>query len=191
MYARLAWDLSMHLNYVAVGVFRVHTDPHSEERLGSVWARDHFQHLHEVILFPWLGDVPTPRLQTYSAWKVSAASPLKLCSSLILQENMGTSDSIYDPWLLYVCLHVHTQKVVNHFYMGHLTSLNMEEGNAIKLKLWVDIKLKCISHHLEFSLKTAELIHSITVTTSGEREREHSNYFLLSSRRPHVWGALN
>lgn len=28
----------MYLNYVTVGVFRVHADPHSEERLSSVWA---------------------------------------------------------------------------------------------------------------------------------------------------------
>lgn len=80
-----------------------------------------------------------------------------------------------DPWLLCVCLHVHTQKVLNHFYMGHLTSLNMEEGNQVNRH---QTQLKCTSHHLGFSLKTAEPIHSITVITS--REREHSNYFLLS-----------
>lgn len=43
--------------------------------------------------------------------------------------------------ILYGYLLVHTQKVVNHFYTGQLTSLNMEEGEAIKLKLWVDITL--------------------------------------------------
>lgn len=53
----------VYLDDVAVGVFGVSTDSDTEERLSSVWTRNHFENLHEVLFLPWTCHVPAPDLQ--------------------------------------------------------------------------------------------------------------------------------
>lgn len=54
----------VHLNHVAVGVFGVGADSHTEKRLRSVRPRYHLQDLHEVVFVPGTRHVPAPYLNT-------------------------------------------------------------------------------------------------------------------------------